>query len=188
MMRRTASTQICLDWWGGSVGLEQWRLLNQAGPFLAAAYTRSAGPTSRLATWLKVDPDRTAFDGRLLYGDDPIAAYATFAAGAAVFTAPGDVSQHLTTLFPPVRPRRRYLEVRFLDVQPLSVIWPLAGVLSALMYDDCCRAQAARMVRSSASELGALWHRSAQGDEDVREQGLELVVLGLAAARLAGVA
>ena len=86
MMRCTASTQVCLDWWPGRAGLEQWRVLNLAGPFLAAAFARSAGPGSRLATWLAVDPDRTAFDDRLLRGDDPVAAYAAFAAGATAFT------------------------------------------------------------------------------------------------------
>src|SRR5690349_20149323 len=60
MMRRTASTQVCLDWWPGSAGAEQWRLLNLAGPFLAAAFARESGPGSRLATWLEVDPARTA--------------------------------------------------------------------------------------------------------------------------------
>ena len=40
MMRRTASTQVCLDWWPGAAGLEQWRLLNLAGPFLAAAFAQ----------------------------------------------------------------------------------------------------------------------------------------------------
>ena len=59
MMRCTASTQVCLDWWPGRAGLEQWRVLNLAGPFLAAAFARSVGPDSRLATWLAVDPDRT---------------------------------------------------------------------------------------------------------------------------------
>ena len=188
MMRRTASTQICLDWWPGPAGLEQWRLLNRAGPFFAAAWARSAGPRSRLTTWLDVDPDRTAFDGRLLHGDDPVAAYATFAAGATVFTDPGDIPQHLTTLFPPVRPRGRYLEVRFLDVQPLSAVGRLAAVLSALMYDDCSRAKAATMIGHESSDLGELWHRAADGDEELRERGRELVALGLAAARLAGAA
>ena len=76
MMRRTASTQVCLDWWPGRAGLEQWRVLNLAGPHLAAAYARSVGLGSRLSTWLAVDPDRTAFDDRLLPDDAPVAAYA----------------------------------------------------------------------------------------------------------------
>ncbi len=187
MMRRTASTQICLDWWNGPTGLEQWRLLNLAGPFLAAAFARSTGPTSRLATWLDVDPGRTAFDGRLLHGDDPVAAYTTFAAGATVFTEPGDLAQHLTTLFPPVRPRGTYLEVRFLDVQPLHAIEPLAAALSALLYDDRCRRAATQMVDDGA-DLGELWRGSADGDPDVRDRGLELVSLALTAANLVGAA
>ena len=68
-MRRTASTQVCLDWWPGRAGIEQWRALNLAAPFLAARFARSSGPRSRLATWLAVEPARTAFDGRLLRGD-----------------------------------------------------------------------------------------------------------------------
>ncbi len=188
MMRRTASTQICLDWWGGAVGLEQWRLLNRAGPFLAAASARSTGPHSRLATWLAVDPSRTAFDGRLLHSDDPVAGYADFAAGAMVFTAPGDIDEHLTTLFPPVRPRGDYLEVRFLDVQALSAVEPLVAALSALLYEDGCRRRAARMLCDESTDLGELWHRAAAGERDVRERGLELLSLGLAAARLAGAA
>ena len=92
MMRCTASTQVCLDWWPGRAGLEQWRVLNLAAPFLAAAYARSTGPGSRLTTWLAVDPERTAFDDRLLHGDDPVAAYAGFARGATTFTTPEELS------------------------------------------------------------------------------------------------
>ena len=148
MMRQTASTQVCLDWWPGEAGREQWRLALLAGPFLAATFARSSGPGSRLATWLAVDPARTAYDDRLLRGDDPVAAYADFAADAAVFGLPGGdpteptsfatwarahelddpvVAHHLSTLFPPVRPRGRYLEVRFLDVQPDDLVAPVVA-------------------------------------------------------------
>ena len=44
MMRATASTQVCLDWWPGIAGAEQWRLLLLAGPFLAASFARSRRP------------------------------------------------------------------------------------------------------------------------------------------------
>jgi gamma-glutamylcysteine synthetase len=182
MMRRTASTQICLDWWPGAAGLEQWRLLNLAGPLIAAAYARSTGPDSRLATWLDVDPSRTAFDDRLLRGDDPVAAYATFAAAATVFTTPGDVDEHLTTLFPPVRPRGSYLEVRFLDVQPVHAIEELATALTTLMYDDECRARAMRLVEPPA-RLAQLWRLAAEGDAEVTARGRGLVELALAPSR-----
>ncbi len=87
MMRRTASTQLCLDWWSGR---GRSRAVAAAQPRRSVAgrrRSRSAGPDSRLATWLAVDPSRTAFDGRLLRGDDPVAAYADFAAGATVFAS-----------------------------------------------------------------------------------------------------
>jgi gamma-glutamylcysteine synthetase len=188
MMRRTTSTQICLDWWPGAAGLEQWRVLNLAGPFLAAAFARSVGPSSRLATWLAVDPGRTAFDDRLLAGGDPVGAYADFAAGATVFTTPGDVTEHLTTLFPPVRPRDGYLEVRFLDLQPLCEVERVATVLSALMYDDTLRARAASLLAGEVGRLAGHWHGAAFGDEDVQGLGDDLVALALGTDRVGAVA
>jgi gamma-glutamylcysteine synthetase len=188
MMRRTASTQICLDWWSGARGLEQWKLLNLAGPFLAAASSRSDTVDSRLATWLEVDTGRTAFDGRLLAGDDPTVAYAAFAARAAVFTDPADVPQHLSTLFPPVRPRGRYLEVRFLDVQPLSSVRDLARTLSALMYDGPIRAAALRLIGGTANRLEEHWRAAAVGGGEVAERGRALVALALGSGRIGVVA
>jgi glutamate--cysteine ligase len=175
MMRRTASTQVCLDWWPGRAGLEQWRVLNLAGPFLAAAFARGPGPASRLATWLGVDPSRTAFDGRLLVGDDPVAAYASFAEGAISFVDTD--AAHLTTLFPPVRPRGRYLEVRFPDVQEDDAIGALVDVLAALVHDDDVRAVALRRVSGEASRLDQHWYDAAHGSGDVAARGRELVAL-----------
>jgi gamma-glutamylcysteine synthetase len=161
MMRCTASTQVCLDWWPGRAGLEQWRVLNLAGPHLAAAFARSVGPDSRLSTWLAVDPDRTAFDDRLLRGGDPVAAYADFARGATTFTGP---DEHLSTLFPPVRPRGRYLEVRFLDVQPEQRVAEVVGALTALMYDDGVRGRTLAQLEPDAPRLAELWRAAALGE------------------------
>lgn len=153
MMRRTASTQICLDWWPGQAGIEQWRVLNLAGPYLAARFNDS----ERLATWLAVDPARTAFDDRLLYGDDPVASYTAFAAGATVFV--DGPAGHLSTLFPPVRPRGTYLEVRFLDALPPEAVASAIDVLERLMYDDVHRRDVLR--RTPCTE--GLWHAAAAG-------------------------
>ncbi len=161
MMRCTASTQVCLDWWPGRAGVEQWRVLNLAGPHLAAAHARSVGPDSRLSTWLAVDPDRTAFDDRLLRGGDPVAAYADFARRATSFTGPGE---HLSTLFPPVRPRGRYLEVRFLDVQPDERLVAVVAALTRLMYDDDVRRRVLAELEPEAPRLGELWRAVADGD------------------------
>jgi gamma-glutamylcysteine synthetase len=173
MMRATASTQICLDWWPGRTGFEQWRVLLLAAPFLAAATARSAGPRGRLATWLEVDPSRTAFDDRLLHGDDPVAAYADFAAGAAVFVD-GGVVEHLTTLFPPVRPRGRYLEVRFPDARPARDVAALATGLARLLYDDDQRRTALTILAGEQTRLPAHWAAAGAGVLDP-EIGLRLL-------------
>ena len=198
MMRRTASTQVCLDWWPGEAGREQWRLALLVGPFLAATFARSRGPGSRLATWLAVDPTRTAYDDRLLRGVDPVAAYADFAAGAAVFAMPqGDppeptsfatwsrthrvdaaaVAHHLSTLFPPVRPRGRYLEVRFLDVQPDDLVAPVTALLSRLMYDDDVRRRALRLVQYDDPRFVDHWQQAALEPEQLLDRGAALVRL-----------
>jgi glutamate--cysteine ligase len=175
MMRRTASTQVCLDWWSGHAGLEQWRVLNLAGPFVAAVFARCPGPGSRLATWLAVDPARTAFDDRLLQGEDPVAAYAAFAAGATPFVDGG--AAHLTTLFPPVRPRGSYLEVRFPDVQEDDTIGRLVHVLVTLVHDDEVRAAALRMLAGEQSRLDQHWYDAAHGCGAVQARGWDLVAM-----------
>ena len=167
MMRCTASTQVCLDWWPGRAGAEQWRLLQLAGPFLAAVFARGRAVPSRLATWLGVDVTRTAFDGRLLHGDDPVAAYTEFATRATVFTPVTDADQHLSTLFPPVRPRGRYLEVRFPDVQPEDAVVGLVTVLATLAYDDAVRARALRTLSGEGERLHQHWADAARRHGDV---------------------
>jgi gamma-glutamylcysteine synthetase len=170
MMRETCSTQVCLDWWPGLDGLEQWRVLHLAAPFLAAA---TIGDPARTATWLAVDPARTAFDDRLLVGHDPVAAYVDLAASAAVFVA-GGITEHLTTLFPPVRPRGRYLEVRFPDARPAEQVGVLAEGLARLLYDDDCRRRALASLAGEQHRLAEHWAATAAGSGDV-ERGLALL-------------
>jgi glutamate--cysteine ligase len=155
MMRRTTSTQICLDWWPGAAGIEQWRVLNLAGPLVAAAFARDGG---RLSTWLDVDPTRTGFDDRVLRGD-PIVSYAAFAAGATSFV--DGVEAHVTTLFPPVRPRGTYLEVRFLDAQEPAGVERAVAVLSRLMYDDAHRRDVLRALEPERDNLAEHWRAAA---------------------------
>jgi glutamate--cysteine ligase len=171
MMRRTASTQVCLDWWPGRAGAEQWRVLNLAAPFLAARYARSTGPESRLATWLAVDPARTAFDGRLLRGDDPVSAYVDLALAATRFVD-GGPADHLTTLFPPVRPRGGYLEIRFLDVQETAAVGEIAATLAGLLYDPDRRRRVLRRLEPVAGRLDELWAAAVAGDlaDDTRSE------------------
>jgi gamma-glutamylcysteine synthetase len=172
MMRATASTQVCLDWWPGREGIEQWRVLLLAAPFLAAATARATGVGSRLAAWLEVDPSRTAFDGSLLRGADPVATYADFAAGAVPFV--DGVEAHLSTLFPPIRPRGSYLEVRFADAQPTAEVDLLARGLATLLYDAERRRSALASLAGEEGRLAEHWEATAHGRGDV-ERGLALL-------------
>ena len=171
MMRRTASTQVCLDWWPGDEGWEQYRALLLSGPWIAAAYARSTGPGSRLATWLDVDPARTAFDGRLLVGD-PVEAYARFAAGAPRFAEPHD-----TTLFPPVRPRGHYLEVRYLDAQPLDRVEQAIETIATIAYDADVRGRVLDRLEPLAPRLGDYWRAAAYGRLDSTGAGRMSAIL-----------
>jgi len=182
MMRLTASTQICLDWWPGRAGLEQWRLSQLAAPILAALFARAHGPTSRLATWLAVDPGRTAFDDRLL-GDDPVRRYCAFAATAQPFALPDEpaaaVAHHLSTLFPPVRPRGRYLEFRCLDAQQEDQVVVAAALLATLLYDDETRRDGLRLLSVEGPHLESLWRSAALSPGALAGQGRELVDLAI---------
>ncbi|TDU83641.1 glutamate-cysteine ligase [Kribbella voronezhensis] len=178
MMRRTASTQVCLDWWPGEAGAEQWRVLNLAAPFLAAAFARSTGPDGRLTTWLSVDPDRTGFDNRLLAkepGACPIPAYISFAEAATPFT--DGPAEHLSTLFPPVRPRATYLEVRFLDAQEPAAVAQAIAALENLMYDDDLRRRTLRALEPELPHLADHWRAAAAGDPGITSRGRELAQL-----------
>ena len=106
MMRQTAATQVCLDLDGGA-DEERWRILNRAGPALAAAFaasplldgTPSGLRSSRTAIWQGVDPDRTGFDGRHL-GGDPVAGYTVLALGAHAIPLPRTEGERLPTRTP----------------------------------------------------------------------------------------
>lgn len=132
MMRLTGSLQVCVDLLPGNAGREQWLVANLAGPALVAAF---GGSLERTRIWQGIDPARTGYDGRHLDVHDPIGAYEEYARAAARLPIPGaaDDRYHLSTLFPPVRPRGGYLELRFLDSQRPTA--ELLGTIETLMYD-----------------------------------------------------
>ena len=117
-------------------------------------------PSSRARVWSRIDRRRT----RPVGGSEPAAAWASYALRAGVMFArqpdgrclpvpagttlgdwaggrtalrpldAGDVAYHLTTLFPPVRPRG-FLELRFLDTLP-APWWQAAAAVTAAVLDD----------------------------------------------------
>ena len=153
MMRLTASLQVCVDLLPGPAGLEQWLVANLAGPSLVAA---QGGSRARTRIWQGLDPIRTGYDGRHLDVGDPVGAYRAFAEAAERLTIAeaSDDSYHLNTLFPPVRPRGGYLELRFLDSQrPTS---ELLGSIWSLMYDASLRRRALDLLLPT---LPTYWHQ-----------------------------
>jgi len=92
-------------------------------------------------------------DGRVLLGDRrPTTA---------------DLEYHLTTLFPPVRPRR-FLEIRYLDSVP-GALWPAVAFTLTTLLDD----PAAADIAAEATEpVATAWDRAAQlglGDRRLHE-------------------
>jgi glutamate--cysteine ligase len=163
MMRLTASLQIAVDLLPGRAGREQWLVANLAGPPLAAAFTTSDSARTRI--WLGIDRRRTAYDGRHLDPDAPIRAYAMFAAAAPrlpirAATAP---AYHLSTLFPPVRPRGGYLEIRYLDAQPPDRIGTAVATVATLLGVERTRREALDLLLPRLTDQWQAWQESAAG-------------------------
>ncbi|MFP3968031.1 glutamate-cysteine ligase family protein, partial [Actinomadura fulvescens] len=162
MMCSTASVQVCVDIGADPAdAARRWRLAHALGPVLVAAFANSplrAGRrtgmrSTRQAIWSDLDPCRTAAP----VGDDPAEAWARYALDARVMVMrtpdggwladpgmtfrewlgkgePGqdDLEYHLSTLFPPVRPRG-WLELRMIDALP-DPYWPVpVAVVAALL-------------------------------------------------------
>ncbi|HYG94675.1 MAG TPA: glutamate-cysteine ligase family protein [Nocardioides sp.] len=140
-MRQTAGLQVCVDLRPGREGVVQWRAANLVAPVLAALFANSrvcegrrlTTDGGRTAVCLATDPARMGY-GRLGRRADVVTEYLGFASAAPplsdVFT---DVDEHLTTLFPAVRPRGSYLELRALDSVPGSEIAPAVALTVALL-------------------------------------------------------
>src|SRR5262249_51725491 len=113
-----------------------------------------------------VDLSRTGYDGRHFDLVDPIGAYHAFAAAAQRLPIPetADPAYHLSTLFPPVRPRCGYLELRFLDAQPDERLGEAIRTIAALMYDSRARRDALDLLLPRAGELARAWDDAAMGD------------------------
>jgi glutamate--cysteine ligase len=116
--------------------------------------------SSRQRIWLATDPTRTA---TVPLTGDPCAAWARYALDALVLCIPSaeagwdaprgltmrnwlrgegprpatldDLEYHLTTLFPPVRPRG-FLEIRVIDAQAGRDWEPVTAMVTALMDDE----------------------------------------------------
>ncbi len=177
MMCATASVQVNLGLGTGAQAGRRWRAANLLGPVLAAAFSSSpangGGGSERLATWLRLDPSRTApvpcgptsGDTHRSADGDPRAQWIDYALDANVmlirtedddhqaitdeplsarswierghqwgWPTADDVAYHLTTLFPPVRPRG-WLELRMIDALP-DPWWRVPVAVAAVLVGD----------------------------------------------------
>ncbi|MEV4490881.1 ergothioneine biosynthesis glutamate--cysteine ligase EgtA [Micromonospora coxensis] len=173
---------------------------------------RSTGwASARMAAWLAIDPARTRPVWSPYRPDeDPVAAWTRYVLAAPLlclrhdgpdWTPPAgvtfadwldgalprppttdDLEYHVSTLFPPVRPRG-YLEVRYLDAQP-GTEWtvPLAVLTALLARDDTARA-----AREIAAPVADRWHAAARhGLADPSLARTAAALLDLAAQALSG--
>ena len=189
MMRLTASLQVAVDLLAGRAGHEQWLVANLAGPALTAVFANSPfvdGRPSELASartriWQGVDLRRTGYDGRHLDPADPVGAYTAFAAAAEPLPIPeaADPRYHLSTLFPPVRPRGGYLEIRYLDAQPLHRIGDAVATVAVLLTDDVARHEALDLLLPRWTDPAAAWRAAATGWSPVAAELLDIARAGM---------
>jgi glutamate--cysteine ligase len=84
-----------------------------------------------------------------------------------------DIDYHLTTLFPPVRPRG-FLEIRYLDALP-DHIWPAVVFTLVTLLDDPV---AADIAAESTEEVATAWDRAARiglGDQRLQSAAVRCV-------------
>jgi glutamate--cysteine ligase len=184
-MRQTASTQICIDLATGADGQCQWQAANLVVPVVAAMFANS--PTCegrngmRTAICRAVDPARTR------YGHPPLTVneYVDFVCGANPlddsYTGDEAIERHLSTLFPPVRPRGRYLEFRALDALPLGEVRTATELLACLLADRASTRAATRAC--STVSPTTLWDHAEVGCHApiMRDLALELIDIATAA-------
>jgi glutamate--cysteine ligase len=141
--------------------------------------------SARMAAWFDIDPCRTRPVWTPTSGGDPAAEWARYALAAPVicvrddpedWTAPpgvtfgdwiagalprppteADLDYHLSTLFPPVRPRG-YLEIRYLDTQPNGEWIAPTALLAALMVDGT----ALSVALEACEPVAHLWREAAR--------------------------
>jgi glutamate--cysteine ligase len=168
MMRQSAACQVAIELDAPSHG--RWRVLNAMAPVLVAAFANSpvyngamTGYQSyRAHVWRSLDAGRT---GIINAGRDPAEAYLDFALGArammhrdhdGVYPSFGAVAasghatehawdEHLSTLFPEVRPRG-YAEVRSTDAIGPEHYAALIALIAGVVYDRASLAAADDLV------------------------------------------
>ena len=186
MMRQTAAFQVALDL--DDEPWLRWQVLNAAAPYVVAIFANSAiyageetgCASARAAVWRTLDPART---GLPWSGSRPVERYLDFALAAPAILLPvvegehrpfdewlerADVTthewhDHLTTLFPEVRPRGHF-ELRSADA--VSPQWYAAPIALAVGITYESRALRAAADLLGPPDLGRLEHAGRAGLRD----------------------
>jgi glutamate--cysteine ligase len=206
MMRQTASFQINLDF--DDEPWLRWRVLNAAAPYMVAIFANSSvyagGDTgcrsARAQVWRALDPART---GLPYAREKPVEAYLDFALQAPALLLPTvggeylrfaewltraelmeeEWHDHLSTLFPEVRPRG-HLELRSADsVAPQWYAAPLALAVG-IAYDPGALRAAAELLGSP--DLGLLERAGRLGLRDPHLASTAADLVGIAVEGCAG--
>jgi glutamate--cysteine ligase len=139
-----------------------WSQLDSArcGPVLGASGDDPASDWARYALKAPVMLVNTPPEGRAI----PVTTWVPFADwadGRVQLDDRGpthaDLEYHLTTLFPPVRPRR-WLEIRYLDSVP-EAVWPAVVFMLVTLLDDPV---AADIAAEATESVATAWDRAAQ--------------------------
>jgi dimethylhistidine N-methyltransferase/glutamate--cysteine ligase len=208
MMRQTAAFHLNLDF--GSENMLRWRVLNAAAPFLTAIFANSrryagqvtANASNRALAWRQLDPART---GILPAGPVAEDEYLEFALGAPAMLlepiaggwtpfgehwAAGTVGlhdwhEHLSTLFPDVRPRG-YLEIRCIDAVPARWYAAPLALLSGLLYHPASLLLADDLLGSPDADLLMVAATRGLGDQQLLRIAKDLTTIGLSGAQALG--
>jgi glutamate--cysteine ligase len=201
MMRQTAAVQVNVD--SPAAPDTVWKFLNAAAPYLTALFANSrryAGEDTgcasfRAETWREADPRRT---GIFSCAGDPVMEYARFAWTAPVMSVRTEAGyagfdecwqdglvtdvnwpDHLTTLFPEVRPKQ-YFEVRSMDAQPPEHLTLPVLLCAGIAFDGAALAEASEVVGESDPELLLAAGRQGLANGKLASGCRDLVAIALA--------
>ena len=208
MMRQTATCHINLDL--GDQPDQRWRLLNAVTPVLVAMFANSpryegvaTGYRSyRSETWRTLDWTRTGLLGR---DSSPVAEYLEFALSARALLlgrAEGgyqpfawwwnagcatldDWHEHVSTLFPEVRPRG-YYEVRSIDSLPISMLAAPLALLAGLTYHQPSTEKAMEVLGPPRTALLHVAGMRGLGDARLARMALQLTDIAMEGCRQLG--
>lgn len=208
MMRQTAATQVSVD--GGAEPGDRWRLLSDIAPYLTAIFANSpryAGRDTgcrsfRAHCWRELDDSRTgvphpelpaveaytrfALEARDMTRRDESGAYRSFNEWAqdGAWTE-AQWKNHLTTLFPEVRPRG-HLEVRALDAVDSPAVTAACVLIAGLAYDEPAAMDARQLVSAADDDILRRAARCGLHDLVIGETATSLVEIGLKGAAALG--